>query len=149
MDFADGQKIAKKLSVQISKETNSIKALLPVHNSCQSILENSSLLLLDEALDPSKCCALLSMPHFSETKQQVIEAALMLKRSSEEIVMLREESQNTLQYYQPKQQVIAHVLESLGTKCDAYSRGAIELLQKMHSVVSKIHQECLQAFAMS
>ena len=88
------------------------------------------------------------MPHFSETKQQVIEAALMLKRSSEEIVMLREESQNTLQYYQRKQQVIAHVLESLGTKCDAYSRGAIALLHKMHSVVSKIHQECLQAFAM-
>ena len=29
-----------------------------------------------------------------------------------------------------------------------YSRGAVALLQRMHCVVSKIHQECLQAFTM-
>lgn len=45
----DGQKIAKKLSVQISKETNSLKSLLLEYNACISA---DSTISVAEALDP-------------------------------------------------------------------------------------------------
>lgn len=89
MCFADGQKIAKKLSIQISKETNNIK----------SLLEDGKLLSIPEALDPSTYSTILSTPHFSESKQQLIEAFLMMKRSTEEIIILRTEMKNTAHYY--------------------------------------------------
>jgi len=57
----DGQKIAKKLSVQISKETKKIKSLLPEYNACQVVIggDSAPLLLLEEALDPSLLAAVL------------------------------------------------------------------------------------------
>jgi len=57
----DGQKIAKKLSVQISKETKKIESLLPEYNACQVVIggDSAPLLLLEEALDPSLLAAVL------------------------------------------------------------------------------------------
>ena len=50
-DFLDGQKIAKKLSVQISKETKKIKVLIPDYNTCRTI-QGEAMISLQEALDP-------------------------------------------------------------------------------------------------
>ncbi len=119
MCFADGQKIAKKLSIQISKETKNIKSLLPIYNSCKSTLEYGKLLSIPEALDPSTYSTILSTPHFSESKQQLIEAFLMMKRSTEEIIMLRTEMKNTAHHYKKKQLIIIQVIDSMATKCDS------------------------------
>ena len=47
----DGQKIAKKLSQQLSKETNAIKILLQEHNACSN--ESCDEMTLSDAMDPS------------------------------------------------------------------------------------------------
>lgn len=57
--------------------------------------------------------------------------------------MLKTEIKNTAQYYQRKQLIVIQVINSMATKCDAYSRGAISLLQNMRCVVDKLHKDCL------
>jgi len=76
----DGQKIAKKLSVQISKETKKIKSLLPEYNACQVVIGGDSApsLLLEEAL------AAVLKPNSSlpfDSKRELIDAYIPLKRS--------------------------------------------------------------------
>jgi len=111
----DGQKIAKKLSVQISKETKKIKSLLPEYNACQVVIGGDSApLLLLEALDPSLLAAVLkpnsSLPFVS--KRKLIDAYIMMKRSSEEISMLDTEMENTTQYYLDRKNTLQKLIES-------------------------------------
>ena len=51
--FSDGQKIAKKLAIQISNETKCIKSLLAKFSNCHSATQTNDLLIISEALDPS------------------------------------------------------------------------------------------------
>ena len=51
----DGQKIAKRLCLQIKKETKTIKSLLAEYDACQSISNSSSneFITMEDALSPS------------------------------------------------------------------------------------------------
>ena len=60
--LADGQKIAKKLSLQISKETKKIKELLPEFNACHVVVSKHEPLQLQEVLDSSKLTTIVH-PH--------------------------------------------------------------------------------------
>ncbi len=58
--------------------------------------------------------------------------------------MLRTEMKNTAHHYKKKKQLIViQVIDSMATKCDSYSRGAISLLQNMRCMVDKVHKDCL------
>ena len=98
---ADGQKIAKKLSCQVTSETKRLRTLLEEYNICLLVVSSSSIqITLDEALDPEVLSSKLhadttsSKPH-----QDILEAYLQMKRSNEEIVLLESEMENTIHFY--------------------------------------------------
>ena len=86
--LADGQKIAKKLSLQISKETQKIKELLPEFNACHVVVGKHEPLQLEEALDSSKLTTIVH-PHSSSSKRElIVHTLLYIKRAGEEISMV-------------------------------------------------------------
>ena len=149
----DGQKIAKKLSVQISKETKKIESLLPEYNACQVVIggDSAPLLLLEEALDPSLLAAVLkpnsSLPF--DSKRELIDAYIMMKRSSEEISMLDTEMENTTQYYLDRKNTLQKLLESFSQRGDAFGRGAVALLQDVYLKVDRKITERTELFAVT
>ena len=151
-NITDGQKIAKKLSVQLSKETKKIKALLPEFNACQSVIEGRSSLTLDEALDPSKLSVLLqpNASRFpSKCRQELIDAYIMVKRTTEEIEMLESEMRNTKQYYVDRKSTVQTTIESFSQKGDAFSRGAVAFLRNLETEANIRIRECTELFVPS
>ena len=65
---ADGQKIAKRLCLEIKRETKTIKSLLAEYHTCQSVSNPSSneLITMEDALKPSAIKARLA-------KKQILE----------------------------------------------------------------------------
>ena len=97
---ADGQKIAKKLSRQVTSETKRLRTLLEEYNTCQLVVSSSLIqITLDEALDPE---VLFSKLHADTTSskphQDILEAYLQMKCSNEEIVLLESEMANTIHF---------------------------------------------------
>lgn len=81
---ADGQKIAKRLCLQIRRETKTIKSLLAEYDTCQSISKSSSseFITMEDALQPSVIKARLQRNKywstlFSGKEREVIDAYLM------------------------------------------------------------------------
>lgn len=147
MDFhhADGQKIAKKLSTQISKETLKIKALVQEYNACQSVTGHTNCLTLADALDSSTLAKILQpkLCEITPHRQELINAHCMLKRSSEEIQMLKSDMAHTVQYYENRKSVIMNTVTSIDQE-HAYDRGArallLSLLQATDLQVEKYRQ---------
>ena len=77
--FVDGQKIAKRLSMQISKETAKLKKLIAEYNSCHC---DEPDLILADVLEPH------STDVGRKERHDIIQAYLRKKRSEEEIKLL-------------------------------------------------------------
>ena len=109
--IVDGQRIAKKLSSQIAKETKIIRGLLDEYCVCQAG-DTSHVLSLQDALDPHLVGSRLQqMGIFCSTiasgqKREVIDCYLSLCRSKEEIVMLKQEAEYLVLYYKKMQQTL-------------------------------------------
>ena len=73
MYFLDGQKISKKLSLQISKETKKIRELLPEYNACTNVSSECSPLEMNDALDPTKLTTIMDTTSISNSKRELIE----------------------------------------------------------------------------
>lgn len=113
-----GHKIAKKLSIQISKK---IKELLPEFNACQSVVDESGPITLEEASDPVKLTATLH-GNFSHSKRELIDAFFRMKRA-EEVSMFSMEITCITEHYECE---VEHVQKSIQTKPEsAFNRGAI------------------------
>ena len=102
------------MSVQISKETKSLKSFLEQYNS--SVAESLDKLTLVEALDPALVNTKLEAFGVSYTtttkkKRDIIDAYLTLCRSKEEIVMLKQECNNLISYYESKRKAIMKEIE--------------------------------------
>ena len=72
----DGQKIAKKLSTQITKESQKIKKLLPEYNVCRSTTGESTI-TLEEVLHLAKLLQWLpsSLPsQSSQSRREIMDA---------------------------------------------------------------------------
>ena len=147
----DGQRIAKKLSHQVTKETKKLTTLLEEYNVCQLLVSSSSTQIhvtLDEALDPdvlscklhTECGATSSKP------QDVIEAYLQMTRSNEEIVLLENEMLNTIQFYAEQRKslllVIDQMKEAQLSESNAFRRGAVALLHSLFRRTDKLYQQC-------
>ena len=114
----DGQKMAKKLSIQISKETKCVKRLLTEYNACcQSFSEpETEQINFPQALDSSKVGETLqnygvSCTIASGRRREIIDAYLALTRSKEDISMLIQEAENIVTYYQKRRKVIVKEIE--------------------------------------
>lgn len=146
--FTDGQMIAKKLSIQVKKETNTIRALLVEYSVCQSSTSSGVLdtLSLQVALDPQNICLKLQSIGNGSTvaigeKREIIDAYLAFCRSKEETAMLIEEASNTCVFYQEKLSVIQRQLKALSSYDDSFGRGAKALLYNLLEQTSH-HFEC-------
>ena len=98
--YVDGQKVAKRLSVQIAKETKKVTHLLQQYNDCTIVHPTGSVSVsLQDVLNPqdafwlssfvTTCNATPAVPH--SVKQELIRSHLLIKRSSEERNMIRKE----------------------------------------------------------
>ena len=140
INFSDGQKIAKKLSFQISKETKSVKKLLEEYSACQSSLPDK--IYLPEALDPSFIGNKLHKMGTwgsvaSGKKRAIIDAYLAACRSKEEIEMLKEDASNNCAFYERKFEIITAKLQSLSSQEDLFSRGAKALLRNFMDLTTR------------
>lgn len=122
--YIDGQKIAKKLCTQISRETKSLKSLLREYNACDYVSDTSLLndsVTISEALEPSLIeVRLKGFGSWYNTvatgkKRQIIYAYLGLCRSTEEISILKQESRNLVVFYEMKRTSILEKLTTFST----------------------------------
>ena len=146
----DGQKIAKKLSRQVTNETKRLRVLLEEYNICQLIVNSSSTqITLDEALDPIVLSSKLGVhadTTVSKPHQDIIEAYLQMKRSNEEILLLEKEMANTIQFYAEQQKSLLTLIDQMKqgriSESNPFSRGAIALLHALFQRRDKLFQEC-------
>ena len=101
--FLDGQKIAKKLSIQISKESNKLKELRHEFNAIRTV-NGDSMVELKDIFDSAKLLAILStvtssLLHQSENTRKAIDLYLTIQRNKEEITLIRNEVGNMTTYY--------------------------------------------------
>ena len=144
--YIDGQKIAKRLSGQILKETKRIKTLLLNYSVCPSKVELS----IKEALDPSVLSIKLDHRSKSKTmavKQDLLQARLLIQRSQEEIDMIQCELHNTLAFFQRKKDTIDTEIVKLKLFNNDFARGSIALLQHLKLKVTKAIDDCACRFA--
>ena len=146
----DGQKIAKKLSHQVTNETKKLRMLLEEYNICQLIVNGTSTqITLDEALDPTILSSKLGVhtdTTLSKPHQDIIEAYLQMKRSNEEIVLLEKEMANTIQFYAEQRKSLLTLIDQMKQaqtpESNSFSRGAIALLHALFQRSDKLYQEC-------
>ena len=135
---ADGQKIAKRVSSQINKETRKLKKLVMDYNR-DSILPEMT---IQTALNPddttvdsdvrSTVFATSANSQIStKDKNDLVHAYLKKVRSSEEIALLKDEVKNSLDYLKERQQCIKDCCTHLCRNSDVYSRGAHNLLTQL------------------
>ena len=105
MNIIDGQKIEKRLSSGIAKEVSRIKAILKNYRSMctgedldyRSVIDLSSTFWTEEANQKSE------NPDVPiAIKQQIIHNVLMMRRSSEEKLLLKEDMLNTMKFMKQK-----------------------------------------------
>ena len=136
----DGQKIAKKLSQQITKETSSMKRLLSEYNSICCTPDAYDFLSFSEALSNgviegrlngfgSSCSYLMT-----GSRRQIIDAYLMFCRAEEELLMLQKEAKNLLQYYNYREIVISAKLAELSSHDDQFHKGSVAMLKHLQRI---------------
>ena len=145
----DGQKIAKKLEGQIQCETLKIKSVLPKYNSCQLVLQQQGKMEIcfKEALDPQFLARELQYNMFcSKEKQALINAHLRIIRSAEEITLIQQEMQSTLNYYSNTLDVVSGCITTHSIMQSPFERGAVSLLVKLQQSIQMRKKECQEKF---
>ena len=136
----DGQKITKKLSKGITKDTSTARKFLEELNNISQTDEAVVPLCLDDVLSPEsefwQCPRATASEIPVNIKRDIIEAYLLLKRCDEELVLLRSEMHNVIDYYDVKEKKIISVLQKFtGNELTQFQRGCISLLKKLQREV--------------
>ena len=105
--IADGQKIAKRLSMAIKKESKKTKGLLDEYNATSSQLtEQYTPVSVSEVASMSSEFWVSLAPNAQKssavpwhTQRDIIQASLLMKRSKEEITLLEQDMQNVISYW--------------------------------------------------
>lgn len=141
----DGQKIARKLSIQITKETQKLKALLQEYNACHvGGGDNSNILLFSDITDTSKLAQILHPSvSYSVDKQELIEAYLLSKRSAEELRLLELDMTNVIQYHKRRVEVLA---TAVCNPSDISEIGALSVLHNHLQEAKHQLQKCKELF---
>ena len=135
--ITDGQKIAKRLSAGVSKETNRARQLLSDYNAVSSEISPSfSPLLLSDVLSPDDDIWKQHEWHHtnstvpSSLKKDITDSYLHMKRCEEEQKLLTAEMQNTLEYWSKRAVRVKQKIDAARCNSDQYSRGVTSLLQQ-------------------
>ncbi len=136
--YIDGQKIAKRLSKNITKETRNATRLVNNYNKQCYSTEQSTISLTD-VLSPdspfwvtetSACSDGISL----KVRRDIIEAFLHIQRSNEELELLITEMESTVQYWSSRIKTLTDKLQEIdmidGDK-QIYDVGAACLLNKV------------------
>jgi hypothetical protein len=152
--YADGQKIANRLSNGIGKETNRARQLLDEYNAISSeITPSFPPLSLSDVLSPdsdiwtkhAQLEANSTVP--SSLKKDITEAYLLMKRCEEELELLTAEMHNALEYWKKCIDCIKNSIDD--AKADSssqYSRGVASLLQQHLWVIELTYSRAQAAF---
>lgn len=160
--FLDGQKIAKKLASNISKETKKASQLLGDYDTAYSQLSDSTLCptLLPDALNLSSdfwvqqsSLEITSVPW--NVRKDIIQAMLVLKRCEEELDMLQDEMRNVLTYWTNRKEQLAKCLEqyepSLQESGDEKSvllvRGTHGCLKRLFMEAELLHTKAMSSYS--
>ncbi len=151
MFTVDGQKIAKKLSVQIGKESKKLKELRGEFNAIRTINDNSVVELKD-LFDSAKLLDVLSsvtssLHCYSETTRKAIDLFLTIERTAEEIALLRTEMDNIATYYSTRNDNVKKISTSFAESDEPYNRGAVALLWKLRENSELMTQECSKIYS--
>ncbi len=134
MCFLDGQKIAKKVSSQISKENKFIRSMVEDYNACSIEGDSQPAIMAEEVFDPitfeDKLRVLGVWCQGTEPeKREMMDSYLKLHRSNEELCMLTEEVKNMVIFYEQTTKSIEKSIAVLSSGEDtAYNRGISSLL---------------------
>ena len=148
----DGQKIAKRLSVSITKETKTAKKLLQEYNAAASAINDAHVpICVEEALLPdSDFWQTVAMPSSSplswSTKKDITSAYLLKKRSEEELRLLKGEMQNVLVYCRQFEELLNNLIDNTRSSVDQYSKGLASLLLKKLEDVRLYHSTAEATF---
>ena len=154
---ADGQKIAKRLSIGITKETGNVRNLLSDYNTTSSLVGNSITVPLAEVLSPDADFWQNRVPHALSTslshdmswniKKDIAQAYLLIQRCEEELVLLAEEKQNVLTYWSYQKESIQKQLATLSNPSTLHAMGSRALLQKYLCKVDLMYSTALASFS--
>ena len=131
--IVDGQKIAKKLSQQITKEMKALRKLVEEYNSCGD--QYTSELTFSDALDPVVIATRLENVGITTSgilgkRRELIDSYLLLCRSKEELALLEEDINCSVMYYRERQSTITREIES-AEGLDLYIQGKRALLHNL------------------
>ena len=154
--FLDGQKIAKKLSISITKETKGVKCLLEeyllifdeLQCDVHSLL-SLKFFVLNQIFGKSTHYQLSrQMQVFLGKSEEIAQAYLVTKRSNEELRILEVEMTAVIQYLFNRVMVIVGRLNELIFDCeDSYTRGAISLFKHLKLEAELHHQKAVTMFS--
>lgn len=152
---ADGQKIAIKLSKGITKETCKAEQLLDEYNAaCSQIEQSCPSLSLGEILAPTSdfwqfpCPKQVPGQVAFSAQRDIIEAYLLVKRCDEELVLLKHEMHNVIDYWNRKEECIKNLLQQLEKNMpNQFNRGCACLLRKLQLEVDLYSSRALLAFS--
>ena len=148
----DGQKIARRLSSGIDKETRRARKLLEDYNIVSShILPSLSPLNLQDVLSPDDIFWTQYIPSTScrlpfTMKKDITEAYLLMQRSKEEQQLLTVEMRNALDFWNSCAQSLQEGIDSMKSKTDLYSRGAASTLQQHLWTIDYLRSRAKAAF---
>lgn len=145
---AEGQKIAKKLSSQINKESITLQSLLEEYNACGVSYSDSLCFpdIFDPSIVESKLQSLGTWCSLAAgEKRKIIDSYLVLCRCKEEIAMLQEDVSNVVAYYTTRRSVIQEQIQWHSCQESLYSKGATSLLQSALNETSRLLSQSIHA----
>ena len=135
------------MAFQIAKESQKLKVLLQEYNFfCAAAGEDTKRLSFADAVDSARLAQLLHLrsSSYSEKKQELLEAYLLLCRSGEELDMLKCDMQNAISYYESRVKLLETAIESPTGIVEEFKSGAhallLAFLQDTHKEVSKLRE---------
>ena len=148
----DGQKIAKRLSRSINKETNTAKKLLQEYNIASSVVNDAhvafstgEILCLDSDFWQPTVSSSSKLPW--STQKEITSAYLLMKRTGEELSLLSEEAERVLMYCRQQKELLARQIHHTRSSKDQYSKGLISLLLRKLADVESYHSKAVATFA--
>ena len=150
----DGQKIAKKLSTSISKETRAAKRLLDEYVAAAYEIDKSKPLPSVQEVLSLNSDFWMSRHHVStsdsipwKTKEELVQTYLLIKRCEEEKSMLTADMISTLKYWQNHVNSVTSRLEGIGDQKTQYEHGLQCVLQRSLLLAEFQHHRAANTFS--
>lgn len=103
---------------------------------------------MEQAFDPNQLyCLTRSNSFLSKDKEDIINAYLKIKRSCEEICLLKTEMKNVLEYYSIKLQRLQDLIKDYRLHDSAFGRGAVSQLKALSNEVNLQLMKCSKLFS--